>query len=105
MEEKLRNMPADELSEENMHRLINVLGGFQNVELLEESEFLTLTRCPVEALERWLKSAWIRHDIDAVLAGTEQASTRPVLLARQYEGYFTIRLFCPRNELLERAQQ
>lgn len=85
--------PTRELSNEDMAKLSAILGGSDNVSFCEESEFCVQTLCPPSEMENWLKESWIEHDISEVLARSEMVAPNPTVLIKQYDGFFTARLF------------
>ncbi len=86
--------------QQEMERLLTLLGGPENLSILEESEFLEQTGCPPQELEPWLGDAWVQCDIRAVLAGKEEVGPQPVLLVHQDENQVAVRLFYPTKRLL-----
>lgn len=68
--------------------------------VFEEDEFCVEAGCPPERLEAWLQSHWKEYDICAVFAGSEKVGPYPLLLGRQYNEHFTLRMYSPSDQLL-----
>jgi hypothetical protein len=95
--------PGHEITAEEMKRLTGILP--VEIAIFEEAEFCLKTGCRPEQLERWLQNFWKQYDISAVLAGAERVSHFPTILGKQFDGYFTIRLFTPSTKLLRHSKQ
>ena len=90
-----------ELSHADMERLSAILGGPEKAALVEESEFVAESGCPPGRMEEWLEDYWKQYDVEAVIAGQQVVGEMPILLVRQHDGYFTVRLFSPTKKLVK----
>ncbi len=86
--------------QQEMERLLTLLGGSENLSIQEERLFLEQTGCPPQELEPWLADAWIQCDLRAVLAGKERVGPQPVLLIHPDDNQVAMRLFYPTARLL-----
>jgi hypothetical protein len=84
-----------------MVRLSAILGGPEKACIVEESEFVTESGCPPDQMEAWLEDHWHAYDVGAVLAGEQAVGEQPMLLVRQFDGYFTTRLYSPTSKLVK----
>jgi hypothetical protein len=86
------------LNKEDRQSLSQVLGIPEDFFILPESVFAAHFGCSARSLETMLKTEWVQHDIQAVLAGTEKVGRQPWLLRNEQEG--TVRLFSPSDATL-----
>jgi hypothetical protein len=88
-----------ELSNDDMERLLAIVGGADKASLCQESEFCVQFLCPPSEMEDWLSDFWIEYDISSVLAGSQTVAPNPIVLVKQFEEFFTARLFSPSEAL------
>jgi hypothetical protein len=86
------------LNNEDRKSLSQVLGIPEDFFILPESVFAAHFGCSARSLETMLKTEWVQHDIQAVLAGTEKVGRQPWLLINEQQG--TARLFSPSDATL-----
>lgn len=86
------------LNDEDRKSLSEVLGVPEDDLILTESEFAAHSECSTEFCETLLKTEWVQHDIQAVLAGTEKSGCQPWLLLNEQNR--TVRLFSPSGATL-----
>ena len=88
-----------ELSNEDMERLLAIVGGADKASLCQDSEFCAQFLCPPSEMENWLSDFWIEYDISTVVAGSKMVGPNPIILVKQFEEFFTARLFSPSEAL------
>lgn len=92
------NMPnTNGLTYEELANMSRILGGPDQVFLVEEQEFCETVQCAPEQMEKHLKEHWIEHDIRTVLAGLEFVPQPTVVLVSCREGLVTWRLITQRD--------
>jgi hypothetical protein len=101
------NMPnTNGLTYEQLADLSRILGGPDQVFLVEEKELCETVQCAPEQMEEHLKEHWVEHDIRAVLAGREFVPEPIVVLVSYRNWLVTWRLItqrdaCARQQCIE----
>ena len=92
------NMPnTNGLTYEQLADLSRILGGPDQVFLVEEKELCETVQCAPEQMEEHLKEHWVEHDIRAVLAGREFVPEPIVVLVSYRNWLVTWRLITQRD--------
>jgi hypothetical protein len=92
------NMPnTNGLSYDDLADLSRILGGPDQVFLVEEQEFCDTVQCAPEGMEEHLRGHWVEHDIRAVLAGREFVPQPTVVLVCYRNWLVTWRLITQRD--------
>src|ERR1039457_182578 len=94
------------LSYDDLVQLSRILGGPDQVFLVEEKELCETVQCAPEQMEEHLKEHWVEHDIRAVLAGREFVPEPIVVLVSYRNWLVTWRLItqrdaCARQQCIE----
>ena len=75
-----------------------ILGAYErNSIVVDEADFCRTVECAPGQLDDYLLSHWREHSIHAIMDGTEHVEENNLSLVKQYDGYFTVRLFSPRE--------
>ena len=85
------------LSYDDLVQLSRILGGPDQVFLVEEQEFCETVQCEPEQMEEHLRDHWVQHDIRAVLAGLEFVPQPTVILVCYRNWLVTWRLITQRD--------
>ena len=85
------------LSYDDLVHLWRILGGPDQVFLVEEKELCETVQCAPEQMEEHLKEHWVEHDIRAVLAGLEVVPEPTVVFVCYQPGLVTWRLITQRD--------
>ena len=92
------NMPnTNGLTYEELANMSRILGGPDQVFLVEEKELCETVQCAPEQMEEHLKEHWVEHDIRAVLAGLEVVPEPTVVFVCYQPGLVTWRLITQRD--------
>jgi hypothetical protein len=92
------NMPnTNGLSYDELADLSRILGGPDQVFLVEEQEFCETVQCEPDQVEEHLRDQWVEHDIQAVLAGREFVPQPTVVLVCYRNWLVTWRLITQRD--------
>jgi len=94
-----------ELATEDLAGLAGIDGRPDPAPMCEEADFCVATGCMPAELEAWLRADWIEYDISEVLAGSANVGPNPIVLVKQYEDFFTPRLFSPAEHLHECSEE
>jgi hypothetical protein len=85
------------LTYDDLANLSRILGGPDQVFLVEEEEFCETVQCAPEEMEEHLREHWVEHDIRAVLAGREFVPEPIVVLVSYRNWLVTWRLITQRD--------
>ncbi len=66
--------------------------------VVDEGKLCRTVGCTPNQLDDYLRNHWYEHKINATADGTGPLHQNNVSLVRQHDGYFTVRLFSPRDE-------
>jgi hypothetical protein len=92
------NMPnTNGLSYDELANLSRILGGPDQVFLVEEQEFCETVQCEPDQMEEHLRDHWVEHAIRKVLAGLEFVPQPTVVLVSYRNWQVTWRLITQRD--------